>query len=100
MDVFPAGDYELVYFWAQGARYMVEKTLAIEPGGSFNAGGVGIRHYVEARLINPDDDEDCDPYNSVYREAALYFELNKWFISVAKSCGKQSVQVLTGDDRR
>lgn len=84
MDVFPDGDYELIYFWVHGARYKVEDTSDVEPRGSFHAGGVGIWHKVEARLVNADDDEDPDPHNSVLRPAALYWELNKWFVSVAK----------------
>lgn len=79
LDVFPDGDYELIYFKVQDARYMVENTIEIEPRGSFHAGGVGICHKVEARLINADDDEDPDPSISILRMAALYFEINKWF---------------------
>ena len=79
LDVFPDGDYELIYFRVQETRYMVEKTIAVEPRGSFHAGGVGIWHKVEARLVNAEDDEDPDPNNSVRRIAALYFEINKWF---------------------
>lgn len=85
MDVFPDGDYELVYFWYRGDRYMVEKTLDIEPRGSFRAGGVGLWHKVRARLVNADDDEDPDPAKSVRRMSALYLELNKWFVSVANT---------------
>lgn len=82
LDVFPDGDYELIYFWVQGKRYMVEKTLEIEPRGSFLAGGVGMWHKVEARLINANDDEDPDIHKCVRREAAVYFEINKWFVSL------------------
>ena len=82
LDVFPDGDYELVYFWARGARYMVEKTAAVDNRGSYKAGGVGVWHKVEARLINPDDDEDPDPLKSVRRMVAVYRELNKWFIRI------------------
>jgi len=82
LDVFPNSGYELVYFWAQGARYMVEKTVAVEPRGSVNAGGVGVRHEVEARLVNSGDDEDPDPEKSVRRMAAIFFEINKWFVTV------------------
>jgi len=85
LDVFPDGDYELIYFKAQGARYMVEKTIAIEPRGSFHAGGVGIWHKVDARLVNEDNDEDPDQNMSIRRPAALYFEINKWFVSTLKS---------------
>jgi len=83
LDVFPDGDYELVYFWCRGARYMIEKTIAVEPRGSFRAGGAGLWHKVEARLINADDDEDPDPNKSVRRLAALYLELDKWFVTIA-----------------
>jgi len=85
LDIFPGGDYELVYFWCRGARYMVEKTIAVEPRGSFHAGGAGLWHKVEARLVNADDDKDPDPNKSVRRLAALYLELNKWFVSIAKT---------------
>lgn len=84
LDVFPDGDYELVYFWAAGARYAVEKTIATEPRGSFHAGGTGIWHKVEVRLVNADDDDDPDPQKSVTRIAAIYWELNKWFVSIVK----------------
>ncbi len=83
LDVFPDGDYELIYFWANGARYMVERTTAVDNRGSFKVGGVGVWHKVEARLINADDDEDPDPHKSVRRVAAVYLELNKWFVRIA-----------------
>ncbi len=82
LDVFPDGDYELVYFWAHGSRYMVEKTAAVDNRGSFQAGGVGVWHKVEARLVNADDDEDPDPRKAVRRLAAIYLELNKWFVRI------------------
>lgn len=85
LDVFPDSDYELIYFSVHGERYMIEKTFDIAPRGSFKAGGVGIWHKVKARLINADDDEDPDPQKSVRRTAALYWELNKWFVCVEKS---------------
>ena len=84
LDVFPNREYEIVYFQVDGARYAVEKTVAIEPRGSFYAGGVGVWHKVKARLVNADNDEDPDPNKSVHRMAALYFEVNKWFIVTAK----------------
>ena len=80
LDIFPNGAYELIYFKARGTRYMVEKTIAVEPRGSFHAGGIGIWHKVEARLVNTNDDEDPDPHKSVRRLAGLFWELNKWFI--------------------
>jgi hypothetical protein len=83
LDVFPDGDYELIYFWVHGERYMVEKTDAVDNRGSFQAGGVGVWHKVEARLVNADDDEDPDPQKSVRRLAAVYRELDKWFVRVA-----------------
>lgn len=83
IDVFPDSDYELVYFWINGARYMVEKTIDVAPRGSFNAGGIGIWHKVDARQVNDYDDEDPDPYKSARRLAALYLELNKWFVCKA-----------------
>lgn len=82
IDVFPDCNYEIVYFTALDARYMVEKTLAVEPRGSFNAGGVGIWHKVEARRVNAHNDEDADPPEKVRHMVALYFEINKWFVAV------------------
>ena len=80
LDVFPTMDYELVYFTVQGMRYRVEKTIAVEPRGSFSAGGIGVWHKVEARLVNADDNEDPNPNKSGRRLAAVYFEVNKWFV--------------------
>jgi hypothetical protein len=82
LDIFPNCDYELIYFSVKGERYMVEKTIAVEPRGSFYAGGVGIWHKVEARQVNDDDDEDPNLNKSVRRLAALYFEVNKWFVTI------------------
>ena len=82
LDVFPDGGYELVYFISKGTRYAVERTIAVEPRGSFYAGGVGVWHKVKARLINTDNDEGPDPSKCVVRMAALYFEINKWFTPV------------------
>jgi len=84
LDVFSDCDYEIIYFMFKDERYRVDKTIAIEPRGSFYAGGVGIWHKVEARLINKENDEDVDPYKSIRREAALYFEINKWFLVVKR----------------
>jgi len=82
LDIFPSGDYELVYFWVDDKRYMVEKTIKIEPRASLSAGGMGIWHKVEARLVNPHDDESPFPNKTICRQAALYMELNKWFVRV------------------
>jgi len=82
LDVFPDCGYEIAYFTVQGSRYKVEKLIAMEPRGSYNAGGAGVWHKVEARLVNAGDDEDPDPGNSVRRMAALFFEVNKWFVVV------------------
>ena len=84
LDVFPNCEYELAYFIVQGARYKVEKLIKKEPRGSYHAGGAGIWHKVEARLVNADDDENPDPAKSVRRMAALYFEVNKWFVVVGQ----------------
>ena len=81
LDILPDNEYEIIYFRVQGARYMVEKTRRIEPRASFRAGGVGICHIVEARQINNDDDEDFDPSKNSRRTAALFFEVNKWFVA-------------------
>lgn len=85
MDVFSNGDYELVYFWARGVRYMVEDTSIVEPRGSFQAGGVGICHKVNGRVVNAENDDDPDPQNCLCRPGALYWELNKWFVLVSKT---------------
>ena len=84
LDVFPNGEYELVYFRVQDKRYMVEKTISVEPCGNFYAGGVGIRHKVDARVVNAENDEDPDPRKSVRRRASVYFEVNKWFVAKGK----------------
>jgi hypothetical protein len=82
LDVFPDGRYMLVYFVTQNQRYMVEKVISIEPRGSSNAGGVGMRHKVEARLINADNDDDPNPDECNMKIASLFFEINKWFRSI------------------
>jgi hypothetical protein len=81
LDVFPDGDYELLYFEVQGERWQVEKTIEKEPRASFHAGGIGIWHKVEARLVNADYDACLDLLNPVRRTVAVYWELNKWFIA-------------------
>ena len=80
VDVFPNAKYELVYFQVGDNRYMVEKTLEVEPRASFQAGGIGVWHKVDARLINHNNDDDPNPNKSECRQAALFRELNKWFI--------------------
>lgn len=90
LDVFPDGGYELVYFWVHGERYKVEKTIAVEPHGSFYAGGLGVWHKVEVRKVNADDDEDPDPNKSARRFAGIYFEVNKWFVSTRGDHCEQS----------
>ncbi|MCL2426882.1 MAG: hypothetical protein FWD05_11175 [Oscillospiraceae bacterium] len=82
LDVFPSGEYKIVYFWVSGVRYMVEKTLEIEPRASFYAGGAGVWHKVEARQVNDDDDDDLYADKSNKRVAGLYFEINKWFVRI------------------
>lgn len=82
LDVFPDGNYELIYFQFRDSRYIVEKTIDIDPHSSYNAGGIGIRHKVKARQVNSYDDNDPNPNNCVCRLAALYWELNKWFTAV------------------
>jgi len=80
VDIFPNARYELVYFRVGSNRYMVEKTIKVEPRASFQAGGIGVWHKVDARLVNDDNDDDPDPNKSECRQAALFWELNKWFI--------------------
>jgi len=74
LDVFPDGGYELILFRLQDAAYIVEKTVSIEPHGSFSAGGAGLGHKVEAR---PEQDGDSPP-----RPVVIYFEVNKWFVEL------------------
>ena len=62
---------------------VIEKTISVEPHGSHYAGGVGIQHKVKARLVNASDDNDPDQTQSIRRDAALYFEVNKWFVAIA-----------------
>ena len=81
LDVFPDCSYELVYFEARGKRYAVNKTISVEPRGSFHAGGVGILHKVEARQVS----SDAHPDSIIIRMAALYLEVNKWFVRVKAS---------------
>lgn len=85
MDIFPDGDYELTYFHFRDKRYKVEKICEIKPRASFHAGGLGLRHKITARRVNETDDEDPDPVNPEVRPAALYYEINKWFVSVNAS---------------
>lgn len=85
LDVFPDGEYELISFWARGERYLVDTTLEVENRGSFQAGGAGIRHKINASRVIADDGNDPGPQASVTRTAALYWELNKWFVCIAKS---------------
>jgi hypothetical protein len=81
LDVLPNGNHELIYFHVDGKRWKVESPIEVEPRASFRAGGIGIRHLVEARLVNTDDDEDPDPNNPVRRTASVYWELDKWFVA-------------------
>jgi len=83
LDIFPDGGYELVYFWVDDNRYKVEKTIDIEPRGSFHAGGIGVWHKIDVRLVNDDNDNDPNPSKRCCRLAALFLELNKWFVAVA-----------------
>jgi len=82
LDVFPNCDYELVYFQVKNERYIVEKTTSIEPRGSFAAGGIGIQHKVNVQLVNADNDGVFDHDRNIRRSAALFFEINKWFVSM------------------
>ena len=82
LDVFPNCEYKLRYFKVNGMRYMVEKTIEVEPRGSFHAGGAGVWHKVEVRQVNDNDDDDTDAFKSIRRMAAVYFELNKWFVTL------------------
>jgi len=81
LEVFPGGDYELMYFEVDNKRYMVERTNDKEQCGSFAVGGIGIKHDVDVRLVNPDNDNDPNPQISIRRKGAIYLELDKWFVS-------------------
>jgi len=84
LDVFPNCKYELVCFQVQGANYVVEKNIAIEPRASYHAGGIGVWHKVKARQVNQNSgDEYPNMSNTAIRMAALYFEINKWFVITA-----------------
>jgi len=83
LDVFPDCNYEIAYFRVKDQRYKVEHPHVAEPRGSYNAGGIGICHKVDARLVNEDDDEDPEPNNSIRRMAALFLEIDKWFVRCA-----------------
>lgn len=76
LDVFPDCGYELISFCVRGKQYLVEKTLSIEPHGSFLSGGIGVRHMVDAYLVSNGNEEEKD----IRRPAALFFEINKWFV--------------------
>lgn len=80
LDIFPNGNYELVCFWVDELRYNIEKTIDISKRGTFTVGGLGLHHKVKIRLVNEYDDDCPDPDNILRREAALYFEINKWFV--------------------
>lgn len=82
MDIFPDGTYELLSFWCRDNRFRIEKTLDISHRAAYRVGGVGLRHKVEVRMVNAKDDNDPDPEHSIRRVAALYFEINRWFIAV------------------
>ena len=81
LDVFPDGGYEIICFEALGNRYAVDKTLEIELAGSFNAGGIGIRHKVEARQVDSQGN-DINPLKSIVEMRALFLEVNKWYVAV------------------
>ena len=84
MDVFPDCEWMLINFKARGAQYMVEKTTCVEPRGCFNGGGIGLCHIVDARRVS-DPEEILEERGGICRRAALYFEFNKWFVTVKVS---------------
>ena len=57
LDIFPSGDYEIVFYEVHGRKYMVDKTVKKELRGSFHAGGIGIRHEVKSRQIDSQGDD-------------------------------------------
>ena len=81
LDVFPDCKYELISFSVQEQQYVVEKTIAVEPRGSFQAGGIGVWHKVKAQRASVDGG-DPKSHNYDIRISALYFEINKWFVRV------------------
>ena len=80
LDVFPNGGYEIISFEVLGNRYVVDKTLETEFAGSFNAGGIGIRHKVEA--WQTDSEGNNIPLKSVIETRVLFLEVNKWYVAV------------------
>ena len=70
LDVFPWGDYEIVGFQVDDKQYTVERTIMRESRGSYNVGGVGVWHMVEAREAD-----------GSFRLAGLYLEFDKWFVN-------------------
>ena len=76
LDVFPDGEYEIVFFEAQGTMYIVDKTIEVEPRASYRAGGAGLWHKIQVRRVDADGNT-LDP--STTHTTALYFEINKWF---------------------
>jgi hypothetical protein len=78
LDVFPNCKYELISFKVHEQEYTVERTIAVEPCGSYNAGGVGIRHKVD--VINSCANGTF--LKNTTRIASLYFEINKWFVNI------------------
>jgi hypothetical protein len=82
IDFHPNGEYDLAYFRHQDERYKIEAVSEIDHHGAFLAGGVGIRHKVSVRKVNPHDDDDPDPDNPDVRVTAIYWERDKWFISL------------------
>ena len=78
LDVFPNAEYELICFKVQEQQYEVESTIAVEPRGSFYAGGIGIWHKVKARHVNPEN--ETPDHSESTRISALFFEINKWFV--------------------
>ena len=63
-------------------KFCISANLDISRRAAYRVGGFGLRHQVEARLVNADDDEDPDPDQNIRRMAALYFEVNRWFLAV------------------
>ena len=83
MDIFPGGDYELICFWVRGVCYCVDRTYDVTLGGSYEAGGVGLRHGVMATMVKDAGGDAVNATKLSSRKASLYLELNKWFV---KSC--------------
>ena len=80
VDIFSEGSYELVGITVDSDKYLVSRTLSVEPRGSYGAGGVGICH--KLRVVKEGQQGDCP---LPWREANVYLEFDRWFIHIGSS---------------